>query len=481
MPAPPDSPAALWDAVRSVLQSARLDPPLRRSAAEPDAPLSPEQAPFWCAEQPEENGGYVIPLVFRLPAAVDAAVLERSLIEIGRRHEVLRTVFRRIAGEDRAAVLPETAVRLPVVDLRALSDERAETVAERLIREEAAQLFRLDRGPLVAFKLLRLAAARHVLLTTFHHAVFDGWSLSVFSRELSLIYAAFAAGEPSPLPAPALQYADYARWRNDWCRGAGAERQRAYWRQALSGLPRRGVRNALPSGPARLHVQTIPGDLVAGVRALGDGMGATLFITLLCGFQALLHAASGEEDVCIRSIAAGRVRRELCDRIGCFINVIALRVGMAGDPSCRELLLRTRESALGAFAHAELPFDEVLNELSTDGEVLDAPQQVLFLLQNFPAARLRIGGREIGAEETSAKSTETPLMVTLSETGEGLAGEWQGHAVAFDERGLAALAEGYEAVLRAMVADPGVRLSALPAAEPEVSEILTFLLQAEDS
>ncbi|HEY0511086.1 MAG TPA: condensation domain-containing protein [Thermoanaerobaculia bacterium] len=484
MTAPPEKSAvggALWDAVRSVLQSARLDPPLRRSPTGLDAPLSPEQAPFWCPERPEENGSYLIPAVFRIPAAVDPAALERSLVEIARRHEVLRTAFQRIDEKDRAVVLAETAIRLPLVDLRALPDSSRQACAERLIQEEARQSFRLDRGPLVAFKLLRLGDERHALLATFHHAAFDGWSLSVFSRELSLLYEGFAARSSSPLPEPSLQYADYARWKNEWLRGPGAERQRAYWREALRDLPRRGVRCGLPSGPAILHVQPIPAALVARARALGESAGASLFVALLTAFEAMLHRFSGEEDLAIRSIAAGRSRSELCDRIGCFINPIALRVSFAGDPTCRELLQRVRESALGAFAHAELPFDHVLEELSPGEEILDAPAQILFLLQNFPAARLRLGGREIPAEETAAGWTETPLMVTLNPDGDGLSGEWQGHGVAFDAPRLAALAGTYEAVLRALVDDPDVRLSKLPEGEPDLSEILAFLLGAEET
>ena len=471
---------ALWDAVRSVLQGARLDPPLHRSPPGLDAPLSPEQAPYWCPERPAENGAYLIPSVFRIPARVDPAVLERSLLEIAHRHEVLRTVFQRIEGKDRAVALPETAIRLPSIDLRGLPEPSRQACVERLVQEEALQVFRLDRGPLAAFKLLRLGEERQVLLTTFHHAVFDGWSLSVFARELSVLYAAFASGRPSPLAEPPLQYADYARWKNEWLQAPGAERQRAYWREALSGLPRRGVRRALPSGPAILHVQPIPAGLIARARALGESAGATLFITLLTAFKAMLHRFSGEEDLAIRSIAAGRTRSELCDRIGCFINPIALRTSLTGDPSCRELLRRVRESALGAFAHAELPFGDVLQELSPGEESLDAPRQILFLLQSFPAAKLQIGGREIPAEESVSKGTETPLMVTLNPSGEGLSGEWQGHGVAFDAQRLAALAESYETVLRILVEDPDLRLSGLPLGEPDLSEILTFILQVEE-
>lgn len=476
MTSPPEqrSGRALWESVRSVLQSASLDPPLRPGPASP-APLSPAQALYWCPERPAENGTYLIPIVYRIPGEIDPAALARSLAEVARRHQALRSQFAEIEGEARAVVLPAAAVRLPLVDLSALPAARGQACGERLIAEEAVQIFHLDRGPLAAFRLLRLGEERHVLLATFHHSVFDGWSLSLFARELSAFYEAFAAGRPSPLAEPRLQYGDYARWKREWLQGPSAERQRSYWRTALGGLPSRGIRAPLPAGPAILHVQTVPPDLTRKLRELGEAAGTTLFMTLLAGFKALLHRCSGEEDLCLRTIVAGRTRRELCDLIGIFINEVPLRTSLVGDPSCRELLERVREPVLGAFAHADIPFHLLLEDLPSC-----APLQIQFLLQNFPAGRLRIGGREIAPEESVSEGTETPLMVIVNEDGDGLAIEWQGHGVAFDAPRLAALAGGYAVVLEAMVVDPDVRLSGLPEPEGDLVEILTFLLTVEE-
>lgn len=470
---------ALWGAVRSLLRSARLDPPLRRSSGMA-APLSPQQDPYWCPERPQENGDYLIPIVYRIPAKVDPALMARSLAEVVRRHEVLRTVFRQEEGTSQAVVLPEGAVSLTVVDGRALPDFRRQEASERLIREEALQVFRLDQGPLATFKLLGLEEESWVLLATFHHAVFDGWSLSVFSRELSWLYEAFAAGLPSPLSEPVLQYSDFARWKKAWLDGPEAERQRYYWRGILSGLPRRGVREPLPRGPAVLHARPIPERLTGSLRDLARSEGATLFAAMLAGFLALLHACSGEEDLCLCSMAAGRTRRELCDLIGCFIHRLPLRTSLAGDPTLRELLERTRDSALGAFAHPDVPFDLLLEDLAAREGSRGSPQEILFLFQNFPAAPLRIGGREVLPEETVSEGTRTPLILTLNEAGDELAGEWQGHGTAFDSHRLARLAENYENVLWAMVTDPDARLSGLPAVEGDLIEILTFLLRVEE-
>jgi condensation domain-containing protein len=477
MTSPPEQRSgwALWESVRSVLQGASLDPPLRPGPAGP-APLSPVQALYWCPERPAENGTYLIPIVYRIPGEIDPASLARSLAEVARRHQVLRSQFAEIGGEAHVVVLPEAPVRLPLVDLSALPEAQRQTCGERLIAEEAVQTFRLDRGPLAAFKLLRLDGTRHVLLATFHHSIFDGWSLSLFARELSVLYEAFAAGRPSPLAEPRLQYGDYARWRREWLQGPSAERQRSHWRATLDGLPCWGIRAPLPAGPAVQHVQAVPPGLTRKLRELGDAAGTTLFMTLLAAFKALLHGCTGEKDLCLRTIVAGRTRRELCDLIGCFINEVPLRASLAGDPGCRELLDRVRESVLGAFTNADVPFHLLLEDLPAR-----APLQIQFLFQNFPAGRLRINGREIAPGESASGGTETPLMVTVNEDGDGLAITWQGHGVAFDAPRLAALAGGYAAVLEAMAADPDVRLSGLPEPEGDLVEILTFLLTVEES
>lgn len=473
---------ALWGAVRSLLQSARLDPPLRRSPSA-TAPLSPQQSLYWCPERPEENGDYLIPIVYRIPARMEPARMARCLAEIVRRHEVLRTVFRQEEGNARAIVLPEWTVPLPVVDCRALPDPLRREGAERLIREETLQAFRLDQGPLATFKLLWLEEESWVLLATLHHALFDGWSLSVFSRELSRLYEAFTAGtagRPSPLLEPVLQYSDFARWKEDWLAGPEAERQRGYWRRALSGLPRRGVQHPLPWGEAVLHFRAIPEELTRRLRELARSGGATLFAAMLAGFQALLYACSGEEDLCLCSMTAGRTRKELCDLIGSFIQRLPVRTSLAGDPTLRELLERTRDSALGAFAHPDVPFNTLLEDLAAQGEKQGVPLEILFLFQNFPAAPLRIGGRETLPEETTFEGTEIPLVLTLNEAGDGLVGEWQGHGTAFDACRLALLAESYEAMLWTLVTDPETWLSGLPAVEGDLIEILTFLLQVEE-
>jgi hypothetical protein len=474
---------ALWGAVRSLLQSARLDPPLSRSPGAA-APLSPQQSLYWCPERPEENGDYMIPIVYRIPARVEPARMARCLAEVVRRHEVLRTVFRQEEGHARAIVLPEETVPLPVVDCRALPDPLRQDGAERLVRDETLQVFRLDQGPLATFKLLCLEEESWILLATFHHSVFDGWSLSVFSRELSRLYEALAAGtagRPSPLPEPVLQYSDFARWKETWLAGPEAERQRGYWRETLSGLPHRGVQHTLPCGEAVLCFQTIPEDLTGRLRELARSGGATLFTVMLAGFQALLYTCSGEEDLCLISIAAARTRKELCDLIGCFIHRLPVRTSLAGDPTLHELLERARDSALGAFAHPDVPFNTLLKDLAAQGEKQGVPREIQFLFQNFPAAPLRIGGREILPEETTFEGTEMPLILTVNEAGDGLTGEWQGHGTAFDACRLALLAESYEDVLWTLVTDPETRLSGLPAVEGDLIEILTFLLQVEET
>jgi hypothetical protein len=464
---PPEN-RALWEAVRSALGSAHQGPPLGPARPRRTACPSPVQEYYWRPDRPERGGEIHVATVFRIPAAVDAALLERCLIEIARRHQVLRTVFRWQRGRPYADLLPETAVWLAVVDLCALPQAVREAGAERLIAAEARQVFPLGDGPLAAFKLLCLADERSVLLATFHHSAFDGWSLSVFTRELSLLYEAFAAGRPSPLAEPPLQYADYSRWRVEWRKSPAAREQLAWWRKELKGCGPAFRRKSQPSevtlGPAAQAFRALPKDLEAAVRDLAGSEGGTAHMAFLAGFLALLHRFTGREDLCLGSVVAGRNRRELVGLIGCFLNTVVVRASLCGDPPFRDLLRRVRTSALGAFAHPDMPFGDVLAELSGSGEPIDWPLHVMFLFQSFPAAKLRLVGCEITPTETPTHVTDFPCLVMLIESESGLVGQWQGHRDFFDERGLAALAEAYEEVLRAATAAPDRRLSTLPPA-----------------
>jgi hypothetical protein len=470
---------ALWDAVRQALASAQQGPPLRSS---PHALAATEAG--WLPWDPEPAAGIHIDAVFRLEEPVAPGVLERSLVEIARRHEVLRTVVQGEGEQRRAVLLPAAAVRLPVVDLRALPHAIREDCAESLTAAEAHRCFRLDREPLAAFTLLLLDGGRSVFLATFLHAVFDGWSLSVFTRELSLLYETFAAGRPSPLPEPVLQFADFALWKGEWLLGPEAGDQIGHWLRVLTdpepAFPPDEERDGVAPGPAVHCLRALPDSLMAAVRRLGSAEEATPFMVLLAAFQALLHRFTGREDLCLGTVAAGRTRREVAGLIGCFLNTLPLRTSLAGDPPFRELLARVRKTALDAFAHPDVPFEWVLAELGQEAGPLPWPLEIFFLYQNFPRAALRLGRGEAVPLETPTPVAPFALQIMMQSGADGILGQWQGHGDVFDRRQLALLAAQHEELLRAAVEEPGRRLSELPpeegALDPAIAAILRRLL-----
>ncbi|HEY0522983.1 MAG TPA: condensation domain-containing protein, partial [Stellaceae bacterium] len=329
-------------------------------------PLSYSQERLWLLEQIETLGSvYNIAAGFRLTGRFADEAFERALREIVRRHESLRTRF---AVSDDGDGSPEQVIdasgafRLERVDLSALGEE-AERAAEarRVAREAAGRPFDLARGPLFRAALLRLSEDEHVAVIVMHHIVSDGWSASILIREVGALYTAYAEGRTSPLPELPIQYADYALWQRSWLRGEALERQVAYWTERLAGAP--PVLD-LPTDRPRPMVQNyqgailpfaLPKELSDSLAALAHREGATLFMVLLAAFQIVLSRWSGgQQDIVVGTPVAGRTDRQTEGLIGFFLNMLALRTDLSGDPSFRVLLRRVRETALGAFAHQDL-------------------------------------------------------------------------------------------------------------------------------
>src|SRR5262249_12927962 len=286
---------------------------------------------------------YNVNTAIRLTTGLDRAALQRSLNEIVRRHAALRTTFPTVDGRPVQAVADSLALALPVVDLRGLPAGAREAEAARLATEEAQRPFDLAGGPLVRASLLQLDDADYVFLLTMHHIVSDGWSMGVFFRELTALYAAFAAGQPSPLPALPIQYADFAVWQRQGLQGEVRAKQLAYWRRGVGPLPVVGLptdrpRPALQSYRGAVHEVALDSGLVAGLRSLSQREGVTLFMTLLAAFQALLARYSGQDDIVVGSPIAGRNRAELEGLIGFFVNTLVLRTDLSVDPPLREAL-----------------------------------------------------------------------------------------------------------------------------------------------
>ncbi|HYH80098.1 MAG TPA: amino acid adenylation domain-containing protein, partial [Longimicrobium sp.] len=351
-------------------------------------PLSFAQERLWFIDRLEpESAAYNVPVVWRVGGALDEAALERSLSEIVRRHEALRTVFREVDGSPVQVVAPFGGFILPVEDLSGLSDADREAALRRRAGEEARRAFDLSAGPLFRAALLRLGAEDHVLLLCMHHILVDQWSMGVLRRELSTLYAAYREDGESPLAELAVQYADYAVWQRGQLRGEVLDRHLAYWKEHLAGAPEL---LELPTDRPRPAVQTyrgaregimLSGELLARLEALGRSEGATLFMTLLAAFQVLLGRYGGSEDVVVGSPISGRTRREVEELIGLFLNTLVLRTDLSGDPGFRAVLGRVREMTLGAYEHQEIPFERLVTELQPGRSLSYSPLfQVMFVL-----------------------------------------------------------------------------------------------------
>jgi len=451
-------------------------PAAERGSAGPGLPLSFAQQRLWVLDQ-LEPGSFAqnLSAAVRLHGALAVGALARAVGEIERRHEALRTIFVQAGDEPRQVVVPAALAPLPVVDLAALPAAPQGAEVERLAAADARRPFELARGPLSRTTLLRLSAPEHVLhvlLLATHHIVTDGWSMGIFTRELSALYAAFAAGEPSPLPDLAVQYGDFAVWQRRWLAGEVLTRQLDYWRGHLAGAPPfLALPTDRPRPPVESHrgarrYRTLPRELAAALAAGSRHQGVTLFMTLLAGFAALLARYSNEDDLVIGTPIANRSRRELEDLIGFFANTLALRADAAdaaGDPSFAALARRVRETAFGAYAHQDLPFERLVDELQPERDLGHAPIfQVLFILQNAPPPLLALGDLRFSAMEVPTGKAQFDLTLTLVEIEGELLARLEYATDLFEAATAERLLGHYETLLAGAMARPEGRLWDLP-------------------
>ncbi|WP_397490645.1 amino acid adenylation domain-containing protein [Rhizobium ruizarguesonis] len=451
---------------------ATLIPKISRDGA---LPLSYSQQRLWFLSQLDEDStNYNIPLGWRLQGRLERVAWRRSLDRLFARHEALRCTF--VAGEDDPQVQILSGDRgLPVVehDLRDRPDAQAALLD--LCHEEARTPFDLARGPLIRGRLIRLADEEHVFLLTQHHIVSDGWSMGVLARELSSLYRAFEAGEDDPLPPLAIQYPDYAAWQRQWLSGERLQRQAQYWRDTLSGAP---ARLALPTDRPRPAQQSFAGAsvpvvidqaLTRGLKRLSRQHGTTLFMTVLAAWAAVLSRLSGQDDIVIGVPTANRRRREIEDLIGFFVNTLAVRIDLSGEPSVSDLLERGRRAALTAQDHQDLPFEQVVEIVQPPRALDHTPLfQVGLAWQNNTVGSLDLPGLRVEAAGEGLDQVKFDLELNLGEQGEVIAGTL-GYATALFDRATMERQCGYLlALLRAMVVDadrPVRELDILPAEE----------------
>lgn len=440
---------------------------LPRTQASQPLTLSFAEQRLWFLDQFEPGSvAYNMPAAVLLQGPLDVGALERSLSEILRRHEVLRTTFPFKEGQPARVIAPAESLRLPLVDLQGLPE--AETEARRLVGEEARRPFDLARGPLVRASLLRLRKEQHIFLLSMHHIVSDGWSMGVLWREVSVLYNAFSAGQPSPLSELALQYADFAMWQRQWLQGEVLENQLSYWRSQLAGAP---SAIDLPTDRPRPAAQTYRGatqsivlgwNLSEGLKELSRRAGTTLFMTLLAAFNTLLYRYTGQDDIVVGSPIAGRTRTEVEGLIGLFVNTLALRTDLSGDPSFRELLGRVREVALEAYAHQDLPFEKLVEELQPERDLSRSPLfQVMFVLQNAPMTPLRLSGLTVTPLKVESKTTKFDLTLSMVEQSDTLRASVQYSTDLFNAATISRMLGHFQTLLGGIVANPDHRISRL--------------------
>ncbi|MDH3600087.1 MAG: amino acid adenylation domain-containing protein, partial [Candidatus Tectomicrobia bacterium] len=457
-----------------------VSPPLEPVPRSGDLPLSFAQQRLWFLDQLGSGDAYNMPLALQFQGPLDVDALHQALSGIVRRHESLRTTFRSEAGTLYQMIHPPAPVALPVVELQPLSDEAQATEVPRLAREEAIRPFNLAADCMLRGTLLRQSSQVYVLLLTLHHIATDGWSMGVLVRELSRLYEAFTQGLPSPLPDLPLQYADFAHWQRQWLQGEVLAQHLAYWRAQLSGAP---PLLDLPTDRPRPAVQTYNGAqehltldaaLTRHLHQLSQATGATLFMTVLAAFTVLLSRHSAQEDLVVGTPIANRTRAELEGLIGCFINTLALRVDVSGNPTFRDLLARVRQVTQEAYEHQDAPFEQLIDELHPERNASHTPiVQVGFALQNAPRSTFTLPALKVRPLEAEVLRVHTDLEWYLLERDDVLIVRCTYNRDLFDASTIARLVDHFRTLLAGVVADPSQRLSSLPLlSETERQQIL---------
>ncbi len=441
-------------------------------------PVSFSQLREWILDRLEPGTpAYNIPSPQRLAGPASAPALARALQEVVRRHESLRTTFEPGPEEPFQVVAPELEMPLPVIDLEGLPAARREPELQRLLAADLGLGFDLETGPLLRVRLVRLAAEDHALLLTMHHIISDGWSSGVLARELAAFYEAFSTGLPPRLlrlPELPVQYPDYAAWQRQRLQGERLDELVGYWRGRLAGAP---PLLELPADRPRPAVRTSRGDnlrfawpasLVAPLKAVAAEQGGSLFMGLLAAFQALLARLSGQDDVAVGTFAGNRGRVELEGIIGFFINTLALRTDLSGEPSFREALGRVREVTLGAYAHQEIPFEKLLESLVLPRDTSRTPIfQTMLVLHNFPQERIELSRITLEPLPVRTRRSNFDLTLWMMEEGGGLACDAEYSTDLFEEATVVRLTGCLRRLIEAAAADPDASLWSLPLLSPD--------------
>ncbi|MEM9163031.1 MAG: condensation domain-containing protein, partial [Cyanobacteria bacterium P01_F01_bin.4] len=469
--------AELADVIDQTIAQPGAALPIPKRLDSTPAPLSFAQQRLWLVQQLEpESRAYHLTKTLRLQGALDIEALQKTFTTLVARHGALRTRFVQTAGDDLTdehlpvqQVDPPGSFHLPFVDLSLV--EPPDNALQTLLAEETGKRFDLSTDLMIRATLVRLKSDQHVLLFTMHHIASDGWSMGIFKHELSVLYQAYAQGQANPLPELPIQYADFAQWQRQWLSGQVLDTQLNYWKQQLAGappvlaLPTDHPRPAQPAHRGSHVAFTLPPALTDGLKALSQKQGATLYMTLLAALNTLLYRYSQQDDIVVGSPIANRDRPELEGLIGFFVNTLTLRSDLSGNPSFQALLERVRQVTLGAYAHQNIPFEELVATLKPERTASHSPWfQVMFVFQNQPRRSLDLSGLTIEPFERKRKQGNVMFDLTLimKESDQGLSGKLVFKTDLFEKSTISRMVGHLQTLLAGVVANPQQPIAELP-------------------
>jgi len=444
-------------------------PPLTQLAEDEPLVLSFAQQRLWFLAQLEgPSATYNMPAALRLSGEFSINALQQSFISLIEHHLNLRLCFPEVNGQ---ATLQVLAVYNPygLIDLSALPKAQQQGLANHLIDAWANAPFDLTTGPLMRVLLLKLSSQEHLLLFNMHHIISDGWSISVLVRQWSELYEAYLQNRAPQLPARSIQYPDYAAWQRNWLEGELLERQLSYWKEQLAGAP---ALLELPTDYPRpavmtyqgAHLQTrLPAELTQRLKSFSQQNGVTLYMTLLTAFQILLSRYSGQPDISVGSPIANRTHRQTEDLIGFFVNTLVLRTQVNGAVPVTQLLFKVRQTALQAYAHQDIPFEYLVEQLNPARSLSHSPLfQVMLVLQNVPQEQLELSGLKISFEDTESTIAKFDLTLSLAEHEEVLVCDWEYRTDLFRFDTLKRMSEHFEILLEGLINQPTQTVGQLP-------------------
>jgi amino acid adenylation domain-containing protein len=430
-------------------------------------PLSFAQQRLWFLDQLHPGRStYNLARKIRMRGVLDVDALRRSIDAVVARHETLRTTMVAVEGIPQQIIASSLQIPLSVIDLDAQPDRQ--TQAQRLAAEEVRRPFDLARGPLLRATLVRVEPEEHLLILTVHHIISDAWSLGIMFREIGALYQAYTRDEPSPLSDLPLQYADFAVWQHRTLQGKMLERELGYWREQLKGVPPAlelltdRPRPPVQSTRGAKQSTVIPRRVSDGLKELSRREGVTPFTTLLAAFHTLLGRYTGQQDIVVGSPVAGRTQVETEGLVGFFVNTLALRLDLSGNPTFLELIHRAHEVALGAFAHQNLPFEKLVEELQPERDLRHTPVfQVALAYQNFPSHKLELPGLTLQSETTETGNAKFDLMLYTWQRPDGLRAVLEYNIDLFDAGTIIRMLSHFETLLESIALNPNQRLSEL--------------------